>query len=129
MELVLKQPKDKPPFLGILFTSEYTGSKLNSDFVINHKGEFFKLTIEPVGSKINITIASEYDTLKYTYLDVKYDFNKLKEFIIATRQVKLFNFSHLKLQENKHIVLKTLAELQLFVIKINEVTVVGFENE
>jgi hypothetical protein len=33
MELILKQPKNKPPFLGIEFENLYEASKLNSVLV------------------------------------------------------------------------------------------------
>ena len=126
LELILKQPQDKLPFLGILFESSFDGERVNQSIVNSYKTYLYNLELEPIDDdKMNITIREEKMNFKYTYQNVKFDAEKLSKFLQFNKDATLFNFSHIKQEYDKHIVLKTSVNRALYVLKVKEVKLVS----
>lgn len=61
MELVLKLPAAKPPFIGILFESPnwMMASELNSDLISKKESRACKIVIEVLRRDLNLRLISE----------------------------------------------------------------------
>ena len=120
MELVLKLPKGKPPFIGILFQSATEAEKLNSDLVVDHRYLNYKIIFEIIADHLNIRlICEELVTVRF-YNHVVYDPEKLKSwlYVLKTGKTTSVNFSHLILKDNKHTLVKAYQQKIYFVLKV-----------
>lgn len=125
MELVFKLPKGKPPFIGIVFSSEFQAARTNQELVNDYKECDFTATLEPVGERnLNMVIKCVNPPLKIEYknLEFKYDLFVRWRRIAEGAPV---NFSHLNIKLNEHIVVKTTLQNKLFVLKLNRVDLIG----
>lgn len=129
MELVLKQPIGKLPFIGVLFEKEFEASKVNQFLVQPEKVVYYKILLELLGDVreelyINLTLRHEETNFKFTYEKLKYDIfdahNKLK-WLENTRNADLFNFGHIINKHGNHQLVKTLSTHNHFVLKVDEI--------
>jgi hypothetical protein len=120
MELILKQPPGKHPFIGILFNKEYEASKLNQAQVQVNNLYYYKAILEPLGSKLNLTIKLDEWLFKYTYEGLNYDPDKLKRFLFDTMGAEVYNFGHVVLKNDAHLLVKTLSTQSYFVLRVKE---------
>jgi hypothetical protein len=125
MELVLKMPQGKPPFLGIVFDNVREACTLNQDLVNEYAGSVYTISIESPGSEVNIRLVCENPHYIRVYRNVKCDPKKLENFMYLNRLSRGFNFSHLLRDFDREIVVKTLERYKLFVLKIQGVYLVG----
>jgi len=123
MELVLKLPENKPPFLGILFDDSYQACTINKNAVNNYHTSTYHLVLEPMGDKLNLRLTCDSSGLNHLYENVRYNPEKLLKFIYMTKGCNQFNFSHLIRKDGKDTVVKTLSNQRLFVLKIYNLSV------
>jgi hypothetical protein len=125
MELVLKMPQGKPPFLGVVFDNVREACSLNQDLVNEHASSVYTISIEHSGIHVNIRLVCEDPHYIRVYKNVKCDPKKLENFMYLNRLAANFNFSHLLRDFDREIVVKTLGRYKLFVLKIQGVYLVG----
>lgn len=121
MELIFKLPENKPPFLGILFEDMRQAVTLNQDLVNRRKDAIYSISIEPVGRLLNLRLSAQepYDVRFYHNLSC--DFKKMEAWLLQARQSKACNFSHVVKELNHHMVVKTLQDRKLWVLKISQI--------
>ncbi len=124
LELVLKEPENKPPFIGIVFESSYNACKENADLVErfkqNPKTEFW-MGIEVFSNYCDIKLQCSNPIGIRFYRKIKYSPEKLQQWMRQTRFKPAFNFSHLLRDGDKHVVVKTLPDQFNFVLKLQTV--------
>lgn len=118
MELVFKLPKGKIPFIGVIFQNLYESATLNQDLVNSFKNSNYKIVMEQIKSEINLRLICEEHLLVRFYNGLKYDKMKLDAWLYLTQKSQQFNFSHLVKEGDKEIVVKTLKNQKLFVLKV-----------
>lgn len=102
MELVLKLPKGKPPFVGVLFEQEYQGADLNLDLYKAHGHRPYKLVLEPIKLRIHLRLICEDIVTVRFYNGLKYDLQRLNDWMYLTKKAKLFTFGHVVFRDDKH---------------------------
>ena len=123
LQLVLKQPEGKLPFIGILFSNEYVGARENQRMVNEYGNSLYKLEFRPIKNevtKIDIIISQYVHDLKGEYKDVAMDAEKLKRFLAFNYNAKYFNFGHIGIKQNKHYPLRTSSKGSIWVLKLEE---------
>jgi hypothetical protein len=120
MKLVVKLPKDKLPFLGIVFPSSYQANQTNEDLVLDHKEDIYRMILEFTGTVLNLKLICDEKVIIRTYRNVDYDKEKLKSWVMITRKGTAFNFGHIYMQSNKEIVVKNYKNRKLFVLRLNK---------
>jgi hypothetical protein len=123
MELILKLPKDKPAFMGIVFTNIYEASTLNQKLANDHKSEAYQMILESNGSNIDIILKCNSINFKHKYVNVKCDWLKLTDWLRYLKPNEPFNFSHITQEFNKDNVVKTLQKQKLFVLSISNLQI------
>lgn len=124
MKLVLKQPKDKPPFIGIQFASDYIASKTNNDLVAILGKEGCHLILEPSDKYyLDLRLVNTDKIIDRAYRKVEYNELKLKTWLLQNKQAIQFNFAHVVLGPDKHIVVKAASFNKNFVIRINSIEI------
>lgn len=120
MELVLKIPKTKPPFIGVLFNFENDAVTKNKGLV-EHDADFdFDMILEPSQKLYIKLIRDSHFSERY---EVNYDPVELLKFLHHTRESKRFSFGHLLLKEGNLVVPKTRAWNKLLLFKIKTIKV------
>jgi hypothetical protein len=120
MELVMKLPKDKPPYIGVVFTDDYAAASKNKTCANDHKDVFFSLLIIPKSrNRVDIKLIGES---KGEYTDVRCNVDALIRFLYMTRNVKQYNFGHVVLKGTEHVVAKTMNKV-LWVLKVNKIDI------
>jgi len=127
MELILKQPVGKHPFIGILFKSEYEASKLNQAQVQVSNLYYYNIVLEPKRNKIDLILKLNEWVFTYKYEGLEYNPDKLKRFLFNSMGSECYNFSHIVLKNGEHKVVKTLSSHSYFVLKVNELKLVSEE--
>lgn len=123
MELILKQPVNKPPCICILFDNAYEASKLNQSFVNEYKTKLFEITIELQESNLDLILKLDDGKLNFRYQKLTYSPAKLHLFLHHTKASEVFSFCHLIKSQGKHEVVKTVVGQALWVIKVGSVMV------
>jgi len=121
LELVLKRPKDKPPFIGVLFQNEFRAAKFNEWWILNpNETTNIGLEIEPKKELLELRIVHAYANGSIYKIQNFHAF-ELHQFLIYAMSQQLVNFGHVLIKENKHIPARTLND-KLWVLKINKIT-------
>lgn len=120
LELVLKLPKNKRPYIGILFQSEYKASYINQYWVNEFGGQDYKLIIEPHPEVLLVSLVNKRLMLFYSYEVKKFDGERLKKFLELVRG-KTINFGHVLLKNDKHYPARTMTELKIWVLEITKI--------
>jgi hypothetical protein len=106
MELVMKLPKDKPPYLGVMFYDDYAAMSKNKGCANNYRDSFFSVLIIPTGrNRIDIKITC--GASNGSYEDVRCNVDALIRFLYMTKDVKRYNFGHVVEKEGEHKVART----------------------
>lgn len=118
VELILKLPANKPPFLGVLYTNIYQASNENK-MLVEDKLTGFEIVLIPAGDKMHLKLKCTDRNLTLWYKDLSYDKTKFDIWIRhTTAQV---NFGHIMQEFDKHVIVKTPAKQIPFVLKIDKV--------
>ena len=124
MKLVLKQPKDKPPFIGIQYASEHLATKTNSD-LIGMKD--IQLILEPLNQyNIKLRLVNKDKMIDRAYDQIEYNAPQLQTWLQRNKNEKQFNFSHVIMEFDKHVVVK-IHMTKLFLIKLSAVKLLSGE--
>ena len=125
MKLVLKLPKDKPPFIGIQFPNSYAASRTNEDLPGMLDKEDCRLILEPVDKHyLNLRLVNTDKLIDTAYKQVEYNIEKLKTWLNQTEKENQFNFAHVTLDYDKHVVAKVGGGFEKFVIRLNSVKII-----
>lgn len=127
MKLILKLPKDKPPFIGVQFSNHFDAGRTNADAVYHIEGRYCKITLEPKGHYIDLRIRCEDAMMSYTYKDLDYSPEKLRNWLAMVSNSKQFNFGHVLLENDNHKIAKVGSSLKNYVIKVESVKMVSEE--
>ena len=120
LELVLKLPENKPPYIGLLFQSEYKASYINQFYVNEFGGKYYKLVIEPFEDMLSVSLVSKELKLFYSYKVKKYDIFKLQRFL-GVAKYEPVNFGHVLMKNDKHYPARTMTELKIWVLTIQKI--------
>lgn len=118
MKLVVKLPKDKPPFIGIVFDRSAEAEKTNQELVHDHKYADYRIVFEFIRDWVNVKLISNSIPAVKFYTKLTYDKDKVIAWFYITKNMKGFNFSHVYIHNNKECVAKTDAKQKLFVLKV-----------
>lgn len=120
MRLIVKLPKDKLPFLGVVFPTSYLATQTNEDLLLDHKEDTYRMIFEFMGPVLNLKLICDEKVIIRTYRNVEYEKEKLKNWVQITRKAKAINFGHIYMQSNKEIVVKNYKNRKLFVLRLNK---------
>ncbi len=122
MKLILKQPLNKLPFVGIEFKSEYEAESFNKMGIESYYTHKYIILLEPNGKHLNLIMrTSDSNLINLVYKDVEYDPIQLQKFLALTSLNKGYNFSHLILEKNTHKVVQSQTNRRLWVLKVNAI--------
>ncbi len=121
MELILKQPENKPPCICILFDNSYEASRHNQKLVSQYSMYPFTIKLELQNSKLDLILTVGGLNTSYKYEDLKFAPDKLTRFLFNTKDSKAYNFCHVILKQDKHSVVQTMTNRLLWVLKIDSV--------
>ena len=124
MELILKQPFNKPPCICILFDNSYEASRLNQSFVIEHKTSTFDITFEWQESNLDLILKLEDGKINFRYFKLLHSPEKFQLFLSQTKASEVFSFCHIIKSQGKLEVVKTLSSQTLWVIKVKSLEVI-----
>ena len=127
--LILKLPKGKLPFIGILITGDPGSGKTNQDLVNNHPYAEYRIEIEVFSKHINMRLICEEKLIIRHYAHVKYEPEELTNWQYLTDGKPAFNFAHLGIEKDKEFVLKTWDKKKLFVLKVTSVQIMRLKEE
>lgn len=126
LQLVLKNPEGKLPFIGILFPSDYLGARENQRMVNEFKNSLYKVEFRPIkneATKIDVIVTQYVHNLKGEYKNVQMNAEKLKKFLDFNYNAKYFNFGHISVKHNNHYPLKTSHKGDIWVLRVEEVKI------
>lgn len=122
MKLILKQPLNKLPFIGIEFKSEYEAESTNKMGIESYYTCTYMIILEPKGMLLNVIMrTADSNLINLVYKDVEYDPVQLQKFLAITSLNKSYNFSHLVLENNKHKVVQSQTNRRLWVLKVTNI--------
>lgn len=121
MELTLKMPNKKPPFIGIVFTSVREAASLHEDLVNKPIDGLYQLTF--IGSSKGIKVRISCDKAKHFFIydQVKYDPVQLENFLYINRKCQDYNFGHILRDFERDTLVCTRERYIPFLIKIHGV--------
>lgn len=123
MELALKLPKDKLPFIGIRFYNEHEAASVNKSAVNNYHTSQYQIILEPQADKLNLRLVCSTFGLNHIYENLRYKPDQIMRFLYHTKGTKEFNFGHVVEKDGKDVVVKTVANQRLFVLKVSKLEV------
>src|ERR1043165_5384368 len=120
MELVMKLPKDKPPYIGVVFTDDYAAASKHKDAPNTYKDGFYDLQIIfKSRNRIDIKLMGACNGF---YEDVRCNVDALIRFLYMTREATHYNFGHVVLKGNEHVAARTLNKV-LWVLKVKKIDI------
>lgn len=122
MDLVLKMPKGKPPFIGVLFLSQWDAQRTNKLLPDSYSMDTYQISLEP-SHKLFLNLHN--GTIHRARYELGYDPVKLLRFLHQTRECRKFNFGHVYLEDGDHKIALTTATMKKFVLKVDKVDVVA----
>jgi hypothetical protein len=121
LELVVRFPENKPPFMGILYENEFTGKRLNQGWVNTYGSLFYQVRIEHDLDFLKVTLSQKELGQKHDYLISRFDGDKVKIFLEKTKKVNQINFGHVVMEFDDLKVIKTSVGNKNWVVKVNNV--------
>ena len=106
MELIFKYYKDKPCKIGVKYLYKYQALNAYEKLIRNYPAHIFSLTLEPVNTKINLTLQSELSGIKIHYNGLEYKAVKLKDYLSLIKSGVKQNFVHVYTAENNLLIAK-----------------------
>lgn len=128
MELALKLPKGKPPFIGILFTEESTGGHLHANLVEKYSGNEFHIIMEHTKNALNLRLICNEIVMVYFYNHLRFDPDRLKSWLYLTKNAKEFNFGHIYTQFDKHILIMSRPGRKKFVVRATRCKLIAMDD-
>src|SRR4051812_12424012 len=107
MELILKQPKDKPPCICIAFEQEFEAEQINKSWINNYNTHLCSLTFDLNNERLNLTIEMSGMGWKYKYEDLKFSPEKLQKFLNDNAGAGINNFCHVTQKGDVQTVVRT----------------------
>jgi hypothetical protein len=123
MELVLKLPKGKPPFIGIEFPNEFNGQRANTDLVNNYKESKYRLLLEPTEKGLTITLSSHDLATPRVYKNIGFNAGKLKNWLNYVGGAPHINFGHVYIEHNAHKIVFVFGTRRNFVLKVTNIEI------
>jgi len=123
MKLVLKLPKEKPPFIGILLAETDNRSypeRLNEDLINEHKYAGYRLVLEFENKRLNLGLLADDSGIARYYKGLEFEGHELAGWIYMTRQAKQFNFGHVRLERGRETIVKTWGKKINFVLPVKD---------
>ena len=127
MKLILKLPKNKPPFIGILFALECEGAALHSDMVEKYGDKEYHVVFEILSNDINLRVACAETVTVYFYNSLTCDSNTLVSWLYMTKHLSKFNFGHIYKHLDKDTLVTARSQRKLFFIPVTKITVIEAE--
>lgn len=118
MKLIVKLPRGKLPFIGII-VPELDFGQLNQDLVLQFKHADYKIVFEFRRNKLSMRLISEENLIVRFYNDLVFDEDKQRSWFYRTKNARAFNFSHVEIKDDKEMVVRTKEKLQLFILKVS----------
>jgi hypothetical protein len=121
VKLILKLPKDKPPFIGILLSDSDNRSypeRLNEDLINEHKYAGYRLIFELNSGRLDLGFVSEEAHITRYYKELEFDGAQLALWVYSTRNSKQFNFGHVRLEWGRETIVKTWGKKTNFVLPV-----------
>ncbi|MGZ7043633.1 MAG: hypothetical protein ACXVHT_01300 [Methanobacterium sp.] len=125
----MKLPKDKPPFIGILFERDWEGQKLNCDLVEESKHHIYSLEFEICNGHLNLRLMCPDILTVRIYAHLKYDPEKFKAWLYMVKKASTYNFGHVFSVKDQHVLLKSYNKKYNFVLKANKCSVVEEQDD
>lgn len=129
MELVLKMPKGKAPFMGILFEIEREGERLHADIVEKYQNESFEVVLEHTKQVLNLRLICKEKVMVYFYNHLRVDANKLNSWLYLTKDCKAFTFGHINRLLDKDKLVLSHPSRKRFVVNVISCRLVAVEDE
>ncbi len=127
MNLALKVPKGKAPFIGVE-SGEHVAGDTNKDLVLDHSEKEYKIVLEHTRTRLHLRlICEELVTVRF-YESLQFDPGKLKDWLYITRKSTQFNFGHIYVKGNTDFIARVYPEKKTFVLKVINVEFVTDEN-
>ncbi len=126
MKLVLKLPKEKPPFIGVLLAETHNQAypeRLNEDLINEHKYADYRLALEFEDNLLNLALLAEGSGIARYYKALEFEAPALASWIYVTRQARQFNFGHVRLERGRETIVKTWGKKLNFVLTIQSYSV------
>lgn len=121
LELVMKFPESKLPFMGILYESEFAAKRINQGWVNTYGSYSYQIRIEPDFDFLKVTLSQKELGEKYDYLISRFDEVRLREFLTKTKSFKQINFGHVLKEYDDLKIIKTSVANKLWVVKVDNV--------
>lgn len=121
MKLVLKLPRDKPPFIGVLLSESDNRSypeRLNEDLINEHKYAGYRLGLEFNKGKVSLELVTDQGHITRYYKELDFDGAQLALWVYATRTALNFNFGHVRLEQGRETIVKTWGKKISFVLPV-----------
>jgi hypothetical protein len=119
LELITLYPADKPPYLGILFTSEFMAQSTNKDSVEQYLDSEYEIFVEAVkGNSVMLHLYRLPTKQTYSYIIKRYDDEKLLFFDMVSKWHQHINFGHVVKENDKLKPVRTLKKEKLYVLKV-----------
>jgi|LakMenEpi03Aug12_release.lakeMendotaPanAssembly.Ray.scaffolds.fasta_scaffold459827_1 hypothetical protein len=129
MKLVVKLPKGKKPFIGIIFSRSYDAEKSNLDLMTNHWDKVFRIEFIFEGQSANVKLICDDELIVRTYAHAGFDADKLRSWFYLTKDCKDFNFSQLYIQDGQEKVAKDFSSQKWFVLKVSGYKIISSEEK
>lgn len=121
LELILKLPTDKLPFIGIHFNNSYAASSKNKTYANNYRSDLYTLCISPK-SDVAIDILLQSSIANGQYREVKCNMQALRRFIQLTHYHPYIHFGHIYSDKGEHKIAKT-TNMDNWVLKLAKIVV------
>lgn len=124
MEIVFKQPKDKPPCICILFENNYQAGRYQQTIINQFRKYPFVIKFEEIGGRLKIFLKVRDYNFDYKYENIEYSSEKLYKFLYNTKDSQAYSFCHVFLKDGNHELAKTSVNVLPWVLKVSSVELV-----
>ncbi len=129
LELILKMPKGKAPFIGILFEIERDGAKLHAEVVEKYQNQVYEVVLEHTKRVLNLRLICKEKVLVCFYNHLKVDTNKLNSWLYLTKNANAFTFGHIHRVLDRDQLVLSHPSRKPFFVKVCSCKLIGVEDE
>jgi hypothetical protein len=127
MELSLKLPAGKFPFIGIRFTDLKEAAELNADLFDLKPAGSFHIVLQPELTHCDLKIFCNEPAVFRTYKNLNHDPFEFRDWSKKLNPTMNFNFGHIvKIDGKDRPIINTLTD-KLYVIKVESISIDGQE--